>query len=110
MSRLHRAVAAALLAVVLSVAASVVWVVGLGQYLEDYCFTSVGRDIEAGSTGPHVDWPGHVRCEYGDGTTIRNRDLAPAAWTVAGLVVTGSLIGIASVWAIRVPASASAST
>ena len=91
---------AGLAAVVVAAMALAVWAVGLGQYLEDYCFTTVGRNVEAGGRGPFLEWPVTVRCEYDNGTTIVRRDVLPATWTAAvigiGLTAVGA-IGYAGV-------------
>lgn len=86
---------AGLAAVVVAAMAGISWTVGLGQYLEDYCFTTVGSDVDTGARGPFLDWPVTVRCEYDDGTTIVRRDVLPAAWTAAvfgiGLTAVGGI-------------------
>ena len=78
--------------------APVVWVIGLGQYSEDYCFTTVGRDVEVGGPGPHLQWPRHVRCDDNDGTRILNLDLAPALWSVGIITTVVALVG--ATWAL----------
>lgn len=75
-----------------------VWAIGLGQYLDDYCFTTVGQDVEVGGPGPDLQWPIHVRCDYDDGTTILNVDVAPALWSI-GIIITVVALVVAT-WAL----------
>ncbi len=69
--------------------ASVVWLVGVGQYLEDYCFTRVGTTLDDSWHGPFVQGPATIRCEYGRSPDIVVTDWLPLLWTIGCVGLTG---------------------
>ena len=86
---------AALLCVLGSLVGLAVWAIGLGRYLEDYCFTRVSTPLEESIHGPVLERPWTVRCEYGVSPDIVVTDPAPLLWTVVvGFVV---LVGVLAV-------------
>ena len=81
-----------------SLVALAVWAVGLGHYLEDYCFTRAPSPADEGVvvTGPIVHWPATLRCEYGPPyPDVVVTDWSPLLWTVGCAVA--ALTGIAVV-------------
>jgi hypothetical protein len=89
---------AAVLCLLGSLVALAVWAVGLGHYLEDYCFTRAPSPADEGVvvTGPVVRWPATLRCEYDPPyPDVVVTDWSPLLWTAGCAVVT--LTGVAVV-------------
>jgi heme A synthase len=90
-----------MLTLVILLVGFLVWAIGLGQGLEDYCFTNLGSSVEIGGRGgPQFGSPWTLRCDYDDGSSLRATDFVPLIWSLSGLVVTGALV--LGVWRLLV--------
>lgn len=79
---------------------ALVALVGVGQYTEDYCFTSLQCPgvTEAGCGGPGVTFvsPIRARCSYDGGWVVEAVDPLPLMFV--GLVAAGTLTVVALTW------------
>lgn len=74
-----------------------VGLVGIGQYFEDYCFTSIEPPAAARSyAGPRFESPITLSCFYEGAGRVSQRDLAPLLYLL--VVFGGSLVVVSLTW------------
>lgn len=79
------------------------WIVGLGRYGEDYCFTKMNVPSEARIiSDPNWKPPLRVECDYGQAGTRTKRDALPLVWTIGALV--GASTSVTLIWRSRAAA------
>jgi hypothetical protein len=78
------------------------WGVGLGSYLEDFCVTR-GLVAEVGpSSGPTLAGPTTWACESVPGRVLYAHDWRPLAWTAGSGTVALCLVAAAALFSRRV--------
>ena len=97
MTRLRRFLLGLVGTALVLVASYSVWVVGLGQFDDDYCIVlAEAPDGEISYSAPEWEFPLTYRCDYGPGGVVTVNEPVPVVATAALGGVT--LLAVSAIW------------